>query len=116
MSYVVPDGTALDKAREVAATVAANGPLAVEAILQTLRATEHMSEEEAFAFEQPIGMSVMASADSKEGPKAFAEKRTPELPAEVSHDRRRPHPGAGRRGRRAPAVRRSRRGGSRRSR
>jgi enoyl-CoA hydratase len=77
VSYVVPDGSALDKAREVAATVAANGPLAVEAILQTLRATEHMSEEEAFAFEQPIGMSVMASADSKEGPKAFAEKRTP---------------------------------------
>ena len=77
VSYLVPDGTALDKAREVAATVAANGPLAVEAILQTLRATEHMSEEEAFAFEQPIGMAVMASADSKEGPKAFAEKRTP---------------------------------------
>src|SRR5436190_11403693 len=77
VSYVVPDGTALDKAREVAAQVAGNGPLAVEAILRTLRATEHMSEEEAFAFEQPIGMAVMASADSKEGPKAFAEKRTP---------------------------------------
>ena len=77
VSYVVPDGTALDKAKEVAGLIAANGPLAVEAILQTLRATEHMSEEEAFAFEQPIGMAVMASADSKEGPKAFAEKRTP---------------------------------------
>ena len=38
-----------------------------------------MSEEEAFAFEQPIGMAVMASADSKEGPKAFAEKRTPDF-------------------------------------
>ena len=37
-------------------TVAANGPLAVEAILKTLHATEHMSEEEAFAYEQPIGM------------------------------------------------------------
>ena len=86
----MPDGTALDKAREVAATVAGNGPLAVEAILKTLRATEHMSEEEAFAFEQPIGMAVMASADSKEGPKAFAEKRTPELPAEVSPDPRTP--------------------------
>ncbi len=79
VSYVVPDGTALEKAREVAAQVAANGPLAVEAILRTLRATELMSEEEAFAFEQPIGMSVMASADSKEGPKAFAEKRTPDF-------------------------------------
>jgi enoyl-CoA hydratase len=77
VSYVVPDGTALEKAREVAAQVAANGPLAVEAILRTLRATELMSEEEAFAFEQPIGMAVMASGDAKEGPKAFAEKRTP---------------------------------------
>ena len=77
VSYVVPDGTALEQAREVAAQVAANGPLAVEAILRTLRATELMSEEEAFAFEQPIGMAVMASADAKEGPKAFAEKRTP---------------------------------------
>jgi enoyl-CoA hydratase len=77
VSYVVPDGTALEQAREVAAQVAFNGPLAVEAILRTLRATELMSEEEAFAFEQPIGMAVMASADDKEGPKAFAEKRTP---------------------------------------
>jgi len=77
VSYLVPDGTALDKAREVAGTVAGNGPLAVEAILETLRATEHMSEDEAFAFEQPIGMRVMASQDSKEGPKAFSEKRTP---------------------------------------
>ena len=55
--------------------IAANGPLAVEAILKTLHETEHMSEEEAFAWEQPLGSAVMASADSKEGPKAFAEKR-----------------------------------------
>ena len=106
VSYVVPDGTALDKAREVAAQVAANGPLAVEAILQTLRATEHMSEEEAFAFEQPIGMAVMASADSKEGPKAFAEKRTPELPAEVARR------GASTRARRCWSARASRTSGS----
>ena len=36
-----------------------------------------MSEAEAFAYELPLGTAVMASADSKEGPKAFAEKRTP---------------------------------------
>ena len=37
-----------------------------------------MSEEEAFAYESAVhGLAVMASADSKEGPKAFAEKRTP---------------------------------------
>jgi enoyl-CoA hydratase len=34
-----------------------------------------MTEAEAFAFEAPIGMAVFASADAKEGPRAFAEKR-----------------------------------------
>jgi enoyl-CoA hydratase len=77
LSYVVPDGEALDKAIEVAQLIAGNGPLAVEAILKTLRETEHMSEAEAFDFEQPLGMAVFASDDAKEGPKAFAEKRTP---------------------------------------
>jgi len=72
---VVPDGTALERAMEVAATVAANGPLAVEAILRTLRETPGMTEEEAFAFEEPLNRAVFASADAKEGPRAFAEKR-----------------------------------------
>jgi enoyl-CoA hydratase len=77
INHVVPDGGALEKAREVAATIVANGPLAVEAILRTLRVTETMSEEEAFAWEEPHGMAVFNSADAKEGPKAFAEKRAP---------------------------------------
>jgi enoyl-CoA hydratase len=36
-----------------------------------------MSEEEAFAHEQPYGQAVFQSADAKEGPLAFAQKRTP---------------------------------------
>ena len=36
-----------------------------------------MSEEEAFAHEAGYTGAVMGSEDSKEGPKAFAEKRTP---------------------------------------
>ena len=75
VGHVVADGDALSKARELADLIAANGPLAVEAILRTLRETEHLSEEEAFAWEQPLGMAVMGSEDAKEGPKAFAEKR-----------------------------------------
>jgi len=75
VGHVVPDGTALDKAMELAAMIAANGPLAVEAILRTLHTTEHLSEEEAFAWEEPLGMAVFNSADAKEGPRAFAEKR-----------------------------------------
>ncbi|HAQ22197.1 MAG TPA: crotonase/enoyl-CoA hydratase family protein [Acidimicrobiaceae bacterium] len=72
---VVPDGTALERALEIARTVSANGPLAIEAILRTLRETSGMTESEAFAFEEPLSRSVFASEDGKEGPRAFAEKR-----------------------------------------
>jgi enoyl-CoA hydratase len=77
VGHVVPDGQALDKALEIARTIAANGPLAVEAVLRTLRETEHLSEAEAFAHESAYGLAVFGSQDAKEGPKAFAEKRTP---------------------------------------
>lgn len=75
INHVTADGGAIDKALELAAMIAANGPLAVEAILKTLRVTEMMSEEEAFAWENTHGSAVMQSADAKEGPRAFAEKR-----------------------------------------
>src|SRR5215468_6263460 len=74
---VVPDGQALTRALEVAEQIAANGPLAVQAILRTIRQTEGMAENEAFAVESRIGMEVFMSADAKEGPRAFAEKRPP---------------------------------------
>ena len=77
VNHVVPDGQALNKAREIADRIAANGPLAVRGILATLRETEMLSEEEAFAIEQQHGMKVMGSEDAREGPKAFLEKRPP---------------------------------------
>ena len=76
---VVPDGTALDRAREVAAAVATNGPVAVQAVLRALRATEGVSEREAMRIDSQIGMQVFASDDAREGPLAFMEKRTPEF-------------------------------------
>ncbi|MET9210460.1 MULTISPECIES: crotonase/enoyl-CoA hydratase family protein [unclassified Nocardia] len=77
IGHVVPDGTALDKALALAGQIAANGPLAVQAMLRTLRDTEAMPENEAFPIEAKIGMEVFRSADAKEGPRAFAEKRKP---------------------------------------
>jgi enoyl-CoA hydratase len=77
IGHVVPDGQALEKALELAGAIAANGPLAVQAILRTIRETEGMAENDAFEVESKIGMAVFASADAKEGPRAFAEKRTP---------------------------------------
>ena len=77
IGHVVPDGQALGKALEIAAAIAANGPVAVRAILRVIRETEGMAENEAFALEAKVGMAVFASEDAKEGPRAFAEKRQP---------------------------------------
>jgi enoyl-CoA hydratase len=79
IGHVVPDGQALDRALEIAAAIAANGPVAVRAILQVIRDTEGMPENEAFALEAKAGMAVFASEDAKEGPRAFAEKRRPQF-------------------------------------
>jgi len=77
INHVVPDGQALTKAREIADRIARNGPLAVKAILATLRETEAMPEAEAFAIEMRHGGIAMASKDAAEGPRAFLEKREP---------------------------------------
>ncbi|MET9325343.1 crotonase/enoyl-CoA hydratase family protein [Tsukamurella sp. NPDC003166] len=77
IGHVVPDGGALDKALELAELINANGPLAVQAMLRTMRATEGMHEEEAFAIDAKEGLPVFLSQDAKEGPRAFAEKRKP---------------------------------------
>jgi len=77
VNHLVPDGQALAKAREIAERIARNGPLAVKALVATLRDTETLPEAEAFVIEQKHGMAVMMSEDAREGPKAFLEKRRP---------------------------------------
>jgi enoyl-CoA hydratase len=79
IGHVVPDGQALGKALEIADMIAANGPVAVRAILRVIRETEGMAENEAFALEAKAGMAVFASEDAREGPRAFAEKRRPQF-------------------------------------
>jgi len=77
VNHVVPDGQALAEARRIAQRIADNGPLAVKAILATLRETEGLSEDRAFEIEQRHGLQVMGSKDAAEGPRAFLEKRKP---------------------------------------
>jgi enoyl-CoA hydratase len=79
INHVVPDGQALAKAKEIAQRIARNGPLAVQGILATLRATEAMPEDQAFEIEMEHGRRVMSSNDAAEGPRAFLEKRDPEF-------------------------------------
>jgi enoyl-CoA hydratase len=76
---VVPDGEALVEARRVAEQIAANGPLAVQAIKRSVQETEGMPEIEALKRELEIGQAVFKTEDAKEGPRAFAEKRKPEF-------------------------------------
>ena len=77
IGHVVSDGQALDKTLEIARVVAANGPLATAAITRTLHECDGMELDEALRHEWDYGQAVFRSNDAKEGPKAFAEKRTP---------------------------------------
>lgn len=79
IGHVVSDGQALTKALEIADNVNNNGPLAVQAILRSMRETEALSENDAFKVDTKIGIGVFSSDDAKEGPKAFADKRTPQF-------------------------------------
>lgn len=79
VGHVVPDGQALPKAKEIAASICENGPLAVEAILRTLHETDGMLESEALEYEREYGQAVFRSEDAKEGPLAFAQKRKPDF-------------------------------------
>jgi enoyl-CoA hydratase len=77
VGHVVPDGQALERAREIADRIARNGPLAVRNIKASVLAADALPEAEAYRRELELGMEVMASEDAKEGPRAFLEKREP---------------------------------------
>jgi enoyl-CoA hydratase len=79
VGHVVPDGQALDKAHELASLISANGPLAVQAVLRTIRDSEGLHENDAWKADAAVGAAVFASDDAKEGPKAFMEKRAPDF-------------------------------------
>jgi enoyl-CoA hydratase len=79
VNYVVPPAEVLPKSLELAERIASNGPLAVKAIRQSIRACAGLSDEEALNKELEIGMPVFASRDAREGPRAFKEKRKPDF-------------------------------------
>jgi enoyl-CoA hydratase len=70
-------GGALDAALELAATIAANGPLALAATKRVMVEAADWPDAEFFARQGEIVGSVMTSEDAREGATAFAEKRPP---------------------------------------
>lgn len=75
VNEVVPDGSALKRAMELADEIAANGPLALRAAKQI--AVEAMQLALPFRIEAALGDPVFKSDDAREGPRAFVERRRP---------------------------------------
>lgn len=73
----VTDGSALDGAKELAATIAANGPLAVRVSKQVLRESRAWPMKERYERQGQLIGPVFVSEDAREGAAAFAEKRAP---------------------------------------
>ncbi len=77
VNRLTDEGGALDGALELAATIAANGPLAVEVTRQIARSARDWSSEEGWQKQDELMASVFTSEDAIEGATAFAEKRDP---------------------------------------
>ena len=77
INRVVPDGTALAEATKIAERIARNAPLSVQAIKRSVQETAALPEQEALKIELEIGLPIFGTEDSREGTKAFAEKREP---------------------------------------
>jgi enoyl-CoA hydratase len=77
VNRLAPEDGALDAALELAATIAANGPLAVAVTKEIARSAADWSAEEAWARQDELMQPVFTSEDAIEGATAFAEKRPP---------------------------------------
>ena len=79
VNRLVPKGEALAEAIKIAEEIAnVNAPLSIQAITRSLRENQFdKSEVDALADELKIGEPIFQTKDSKEGMRAFKEKRTP---------------------------------------
>lgn len=77
VNRITEPGGALDGALELAAALAANGPLALIASKEVLSRQFDWSSDEMWARQGEITGPVFGSADAREGASAFKEKRDP---------------------------------------
>jgi len=77
VNRVVPRDRVMQTARELAATICLNGPLAVRTCKQSAKESTFLGLKEALDNELKHSSVVFASADAKEGIAAFREKRAP---------------------------------------
>jgi enoyl-CoA hydratase/carnithine racemase len=78
VTEVVPNGKALEEAKRWAGMILECSPMAIRATKETVvKGLDIANFREAFETKAPGIAKLLASADHKEGPKAFAEKRKP---------------------------------------
>jgi enoyl-CoA hydratase/carnithine racemase len=77
VNRVAEPGGAVEAALELAAAIAKNGPLALDATKATLQHQFDWSEEEFWPHQAELAEPVMRSEDAREGAVAFSEKREP---------------------------------------
>ena len=73
----VTEGNALAGAKELAASIVANGPLAVRVSKQVIKQSRGWPMEERYTRQTQLIAPVFISEDAREGAAAFAEKRKP---------------------------------------
>jgi enoyl-CoA hydratase len=77
INRLVPAGQALEEARRLAQTIAANGPLSVAASKRVIVESQDWSGTEMWDRQAALTEHVFTSQDAREGSAAFAEKRKP---------------------------------------
>ncbi|MBU0514273.1 MAG: enoyl-CoA hydratase/isomerase family protein [Proteobacteria bacterium] len=77
VNRVVPAGELLPEAMTIAQKICRNAPLAVQAAKEAIYRGLEMPLAEGLRLEQFLAEPVRQSEDAREGPKAFAEKRSP---------------------------------------
>lgn len=77
VNELCPPAEVLPTAMALAQRIAANGPVAVRAVKRTVTAASGQPLADAYRLEDDAKREVLASADAREGPRAFIEKRAP---------------------------------------
>ena len=75
--HVVAGGQLLAKAHEIARAIAGNAPAAVRMARDAIQRGSEMPLEDGLRLESDLAAFLYTTADAREGPKAFVEKRSP---------------------------------------
>lgn len=77
INEIVSAGTTVNRAREVAASIAENSPYALRKMKETIRRSYSRPLSEAFAIEDDAASEILAHEDAHEGPKSFLNDEEP---------------------------------------